>query len=133
MLTVADAQKCVLDQVRPLSPIATRLDRSALGLVLTEDVVSDIDMPPFAKAMMDGYAVRTADLPGGHGELAVIEEVTAGRTPRLALGEKQATRVMTGAPIPAGADAVVMVERTRTGDDGRVHSDDPGLRPGVNI
>jgi molybdopterin molybdotransferase len=95
--------------------------------------------------MMDGYAVRMADLPEGRGELTVIEEVNAGQTPRLALGEKQATRIMTGAPIPPGADAVVMVERTRLVPSqpspeagggqggGRVYIDDPSLHPSRNI
>jgi molybdopterin molybdotransferase len=133
MLTVSAAQTIVLSHARPLPPERAALSPALLGAVLAEDAASDRDMPPHDKSMMDGYAVRTADLPGGRGELAVIEEVTAGRTPQLALGDKQATRVMTGAPIPAGADAVVMVERTRTGDDGRVHIDDAGLRPGSNI
>ena len=115
MLTVADARTAVLEHARPLPPETVPLTPSLLGVVLAEDVVSDLDLPPHDKAMMDGYAVRIADLPGGRGELTVIEEITAGRTPRLAVGERQATRIMTGAPVPAGADAVVMVERTRHG------------------
>jgi len=100
--------------------------------VLAEDVVSDLDMPPFDKAMMDGYAVRCADLPDGRGALAVVEEVTAGRTPRHALGPGQATRIMTGAPIPDGSDAVVMVERTRIEGD-RVVIEDRPPRAGQNV
>src|SRR5260370_13172910 len=89
------------------------LTTAALGLVLAEDVASDIDMPPFDKALMDGFAVRCADLPEGQAVLTLIEEVTAGQTPRRTLAAGQATRIMTGAPIPAGADTVVMVERDR--------------------
>jgi len=132
MLTVAAARSTVLVHTRPLPPETVPLTPSLLGAVLAEDVASDLDAPPHDKSMMDGYAVRSADLPGGRGELTVIEEVMAGQTPRLAVGEKQATRIMTGAPVPSGADAVVMVERTRTAD-GRVHIDDPGLQPGRNI
>ncbi len=133
MLTVSAARAVVLTHARPLPPKTAALDPTLLGAVLAEDVHSDIDMPPYDKSMMDGYAVRSADLPGGRGELAVVEEVMAGQTPRLPVGEGQATRIMTGAPMPAGADAVVMVERTRTIDGGRVAIDDPELRPGRNI
>ena len=59
----------------------------AAGLVLAEDVASDLDMPPFDKAMMDGYAVRTADFGDGHAKLAVVEEITAGRTPTKTVGD----------------------------------------------
>src|SRR5438552_9590356 len=133
MLTVADAQQCVLDQVRPLSPVTARLDRSALGLVLTEDVISDVDMPPFAKALMDGYAVRAQDLSGGAGQVLVTEEITAGRTPTKAVGQGEAARIMTGAPLPEGADAVVMIERTQAAKDGRAQIADAALKPGQNI
>ena len=133
MLTVADALKCVLDQVRPLSPVAARLDRAALGLTLAEDVVSDLDMPPFAKALMDGYAVRSEDVAGGSGQLMVVEEITAGRTPTRALGQGEAARIMTGAPLPECSDAVVMIERTRPAQNGRVDIEDAALKPGLNI
>src|SRR5262249_42711330 len=132
-LTVSAARTLVLEHARPLPPERAPLSPALVGAVLAEDVRTDIDMPPYDKSMMDGYAVRTADLPGGRGELAVIEEVSAGRTPTRALGERQATRIMTGAPIPAGADAVVMVERTQPADGGTVRIDDPGLQPGRNI
>src|SRR5205809_5321533 len=108
MLEVGEALDIVLRAAGPLAPLPST---PALGLVLAEDVVSDLDMPPHDKAMMDGYAVRTADLPAGRGTLAVLEEITAGQTPRHPLGPGQASRIMTGAPVPPGADAVVMVER----------------------
>src|SRR5262245_25201519 len=117
MLSVGEAQTIVLQHARPLPPESMALGPAALGLVLAEDVVSDLDMPPYDKSMMDGYAVRAADLPDGRGTLSVIEEITAGQTPRLPLGPGQAARIMTGAPLPTGADAVVMVERTRTLDE----------------
>src|SRR5437879_1591671 len=120
MLPVPEAQAIVLEHTRPLPPRDVPLSAAALGLVLAEDVASDIDMPPFDKSLMDGYAVRCADLPEGQGVLAVIEEVTAGQTPRLTVGAGQTTRIMTGAPIPVGADAVVMVERARPMPENRV-------------
>jgi molybdopterin molybdotransferase len=133
MLSVSEAQALVLRHTHPLSPETTPLTTSALGLVLAEDVASDLDMPPYDKAMMDGYAVRTADLPDGQGTLQVIEEITAGQTPRLCVGKGQASRIMTGASLPQGADAVVMVERTRLLDDGRVRIEDRPPQPGQNI
>src|SRR5947209_4958165 len=120
MLSVAEALAVVLQQARPLAAEIQPLDSSVLGLTLAEDVTSDIDMPPHDKALMDGYAVRRDDLAAGNAILTVIEEVTAGRTPQRAIGRDQSTRIMTGAPIPAGTDAVVMIERTRTLDDNRV-------------
>jgi molybdopterin molybdotransferase len=102
-------------------------------LILAEDVPSDLDMPPYDKAMMDGYAVRTMDLPTGQGILQVVEEITAGQMPRRSIGHGQASRIMTGAALPEGADAVVMVERTRLLDDGRVKIEDRPPHSGQNI
>jgi molybdopterin molybdotransferase len=117
LLAVADAQEAIFRRVRPLPPEPTPLS-GALGRVLADDVASDLDMPPFDKAMMDGYAVRTADLAAGPAVLSVVEEITAGKTPTVALGAGKASRIMTGAPVPAGADAVVMIERCEaTGND----------------
>src|SRR5262245_49681063 len=110
MLSVAQAQAIVLQHAQPLPPENVPLGPEILGLVLAEDVSSDLDMPPYDKAMMDGYVVRCADLPDGRGTLHVIEEITAGQTPQRPLARGQAARIMTGAPIPTGADAVVMVE-----------------------
>jgi molybdopterin molybdotransferase len=133
MLSVAEAQTCVLEQVRLLPAQSMRLDVAVLGLVLAEDVGSDLDVPPFAKAMMDGYAVRTEDLPRGIGQLAVVDEITAGMTPRRAIARGEAARIMTGAPIPEGADAVVMVEHTRLVSDARVAIEEPALAAGLSI
>ena len=112
MLSVAEAQQRVLEQAQPLPPGEVPLGPAALGLVLAEEVASDLDLPPHDKAIMDGYALRAADLATGRATLEVIEEVLAGQVPQRAVGPGQATRIMTGAPVPAGADAVVMVEHT---------------------
>jgi len=109
------------------------ISHELLGQVLAEDIVSDIDMPPFDKSLMDGFAVRSADLPEGKAVLAVAEEVTAGQTPKRQVQPGQATKIMTGAPIPAGADAVVMIERSKPGTNGRVEIDDRPPRPGQNV
>lgn len=132
MLNVADAQRRILDQVRPLPATTVELTAQPLGLVLAEDVASDLDMPPFDKAMMDGYAVRSGDVSEQGAELVVVDEVTAGVMPKMPVGPGQATRIMTGAPMPQGADAVAMVERTRLVHDQRVMIDGP-VKPGQNI
>jgi molybdopterin molybdotransferase len=102
-----------------------------LGLVLAEDVASDLDMPPFDKALMDGYAVRAADV-RGEATLTVVEEVTAGRVATKAVEAGQATQIMTGTALPRGADAVVQVERTTRLDGNRVRLADLP-RPGQNV
>ena len=133
MRTVAEAQTLVVQNVGTPAPKMVPLSVEALGMVLAEDVISDLDMPPYDKAMMDGYAVRSADLPEGKGELTVIEEVTAGQTPRMAVGSGQATRIMTGAPLPGGADAVVKIEQTRMQPGNRVVIADRPPQPEQNI
>jgi molybdopterin molybdotransferase len=133
MLRVAEAQAIVRQHVRPLPPEPMTLATATLGYVVGADIVSDLDMPPYHKSMMDGYAVRCADLPDGKGTLEVIEEITAGRVPRETVEAGQASRIMTGAPLPPGADAVVVVERTRLGDEGRVEIEDRPPKPGQNI
>src|SRR5262249_45313433 len=85
------------------------------------------------RGLMDGCAVRCADLPGGGGRVVVQEEVTAGQVPKRPVAAGCGTRIMTGAPLPEGADAVVPVERTRPDGGGRVRVEDPGLRPEANI
>ena len=133
MLSVAQAQNIILQHARPLPPAAVPLSAAALGLVLAEDVASDLDMPPHDKALMDGFAVRSADLTDGRGNLHVIDEITAGQTPRKPVGQGQAIRIMTGAPIPAGADAVIMVERTRLLEEEHIQIEDKPTRPWQNI
>ena len=93
----------------------------ALGRVLAEDVVSPMNVPPFDRAAMDGYAVRASDTRGASEEspatLRVVGELEAGSASTLKVGAGDAIRIMTGALLPAGADAVVMVERTRPRED----------------
>jgi molybdopterin molybdotransferase len=132
MLSVDEAQSVVLQHAPPLPPATVPATHAALGLVLAEDVASDLDMPPYDKALMDGYALRSADPAGGRCALRVVEEVGAGQTPRVPVGPGQATRIMTGAPLPEGADAVVMVERTCPLGEDRVQVEDRVV-PGQNV
>lgn len=134
LLSVDEALRCVLDHARPLPPVTVPL-QDARGCVLAQDVVSDIDSPPHDKSVVDGFAVRTADITAEGAELEVIEEITAGMIPRQALAPGQAARIMTGAPLPQGADAVVMVEKTRgPGTVGsKVWITEHPLRSGQNI
>jgi molybdopterin molybdotransferase len=133
MHSVEEAQTTILECLRPLPPQPTPLTTEALGRVLAEDVVSDLDLPPHDKAMMDGYAVRSADLSTGRATLTIVEEVTAGRMPRRSLGPGEAARIMTGAPVPDGANAVVMVEHTQLLDPSRVAIDDRPPSPGQHV
>lgn len=133
MLEVSDARQIVLRYAAALGPRTAALSPALLGMVIAEDVRADVDSPPFTKALMDGYAVRSSDLFSGTAELSVIEEVPAGAVPTKAVRPGQATALYTGAPIPDGADAVVMVERTEPLAGGRVRVNDPKLTPGRNI
>lgn len=115
MLTVAEALAIVLDTVAVLEPEQVPL-LDGLGRVLAEPVVARDSLPPFANSSMDGYAVRAADVAGaGSGRpvaLRVVADIAAGRPSDVALTPGVAARIMTGAPLPAGADAVVPVEDT---------------------
>jgi molybdopterin molybdotransferase len=133
MLSVQEAQAKIRERIRPLAAEAWPLVTELLGLQLAEDVVSDLDMPPFDKAMMDGFAVRSVDLKDEPRELEIIEEVSAGKMPQKTLEPGQATRIMTGAPVPEGADAVVMVERCKVLEGNKVCIEDKSPRPGQNI
>lgn len=82
----------------------------SLGRVLAEDIVSDMDMPPFDKSAMDGYACRKSDLKN---ELEVLEVIAAGKLPIFEIAANQCSKIMTGAMIPKGSDCVIMVEHTR--------------------
>ena len=99
----------------------------AAGLVLASDVVSGENVPPFANTAVDGYAVRSSDLHTVPVELQVVGELAAGAAPSIAVTPGTAIRIMTGAPLPEGCDAVVMVEDTeRVGSDSvRIHKSVP--------
>jgi len=111
MKPLPEAQREVLAAMAPLPVVRVPLGE-ALGLVLAEPVESPHDVPPFANSAMDGFAVRAADTAGAPVTLKILEDLPAGSVPTLPVGPGQATRIMTGAPMPEGADAVVRVEDT---------------------
>jgi molybdopterin molybdotransferase len=119
MISVDEALNTVLDNVAPLGIERVSIVE-ALGRVLAEEIRSSRDIPGFDNSAMDGYAVRAADIESASDtrpvRLKVVETVGAGVMPSMRLGQGQAIRTMTGAPIAAGADAIVPVERTRESD-----------------
>jgi molybdopterin molybdotransferase len=108
-------QETLLDGLEPLPVTTIGLD-AALGLVLARDVAAPDDVPPFANSAMDGYALRAADTSTVPATLRVVGTVPAGAAPAVEVRRGEAARIMTGAPLPAGADAVAVVERTRPGN-----------------
>ena len=119
MIPVEEALEIVLREARALPGEDVGLGE-ALGRVLAEDVASDVDLPPFDRVAMDGYALRAADVATAPVALDVIGEVRAGQWPDLTVGPGQAARIMTGAALPPGADAVQQVEKTQPLDEFRV-------------
>jgi molybdopterin molybdotransferase len=124
LLSVEEARERVLAGVEPLAPLHLPLTEAA-GCVLAERIVAREDIPAFASSAMDGFAVRAADVEGataaGPVELRVVGRAPIGRPPEGTVGRGEAIRIATGAPIPAGADAVVPVEDTElVGDAVRV-------------
>ncbi|HLG59893.1 MAG TPA: gephyrin-like molybdotransferase Glp [Vicinamibacterales bacterium] len=117
-----DEARAIIDRaLRPIDRVERLPLHQANGRVLARDVTSDADVPPFSRAAMDGYAVRADDTTGASRTeprtLQCIEKVFTGQLPLQAVGPGQCTEIATGAPMPAGADAVVMVEDTASADE----------------
>jgi molybdopterin molybdotransferase len=117
VIPLADAQQFVLDLCRPLPPVDLPLP-AALGCVVSSPVTATEAVPPFANSSMDGYAVVARDTIGAPTRLTVIGSILAGHPIDATVGSGQAVRIMTGAPLPKGADAVCMLEETEAGTDG---------------
>jgi len=117
LLSVDQALEIVLASVEPLSAEGVPI-MDTLGRVLAEDVVAEMDVPPLSNSAMDGYAIRAADTAGATAQspcrLRVIHDLAAGYTTDVQVSSGTAVRIMTGAPIPAGADTVVPFEETTT-------------------
>jgi molybdopterin molybdotransferase len=120
LIPLDEARAYVLANCTVLDPVAIPVSEAS-GRVIAEPVICDQLVPPFDNTAMDGYAVRAADVEQA-GEAAVslrvVGTVHAGTAGQLVVGRGEAVRIMTGAPIPEGADAVVMVESTTSSDDG---------------
>ncbi len=119
MISVAEAIEIVRQQTLKLPAERVAIEQ-VLGRVLAEDVVADSDLPPFDRSQMDGYAVRAEDVKAAPVRLRIVGESAAGRGWHNQLEEGQAVRIMTGAPVPAGADSVQQVELTHELKDGTV-------------
>ncbi len=121
LTSLEDAQKIVFEAAQPLGIEKVGLIE-ALGRVLAEDIIAPRDNPPWDNSAMDGFAVRWEDIKQEHAiskpvELKIIEEVPAGKVATKSVGRGQAIRIMTGAPLPRGADSVVKVEETESTPD----------------
>jgi molybdenum cofactor synthesis domain-containing protein len=123
MRTAPEHLAAILDALEPGPPVAVPLTE-ALGLVVAQDVVARVDLPGFDNSSMDGYAVRSVSLEGAEGggevALALVGEVAAGDDPSFTVGAGEAARIMTGARVPEGADAVIAIEDTDGAATGKV-------------
>jgi molybdenum cofactor synthesis domain-containing protein len=134
-ISLEQARAVIDGALRPIERVERVALHEAHGRVLARDVVATADVPPFSRAAMDGYAVRAADTAGASpatpAVLTWIEKVFTGQMPQQTVGQGQCTEIATGAPMPPGADAVVMVEQTAA-DDTRIQIFAPA-EPGQNI
>lgn len=149
MISVEEARALILERVAPLPPVDAPIlgadgRPAVLGQVLAEDVIAPFSIPPLANTAMDGYAVRAADTAGATYErplqLQVVGYLPAGEVFDGEVGPGQAVRIMTGAPMPAGADAIVPFEETDEQDGGGPDPRERTLvridveaRPGANV
>ncbi len=117
MISVFHAIQSVKEQTRVLSPKTIMLE-DALGRILAQDIIADSDLPPFDRAQMDGYAVRANDTQQTPARLRIVGESAAGAGWHREMNAGEAVRIMTGAPVPKGADSVQQVELTREPDSG---------------
>ena len=121
MYSVDEALERILSHFSPLPAEIVRLEE-AFGRVLAQPIRAAHDLPPFANSALDGYAVRAADVATASAEqpvqLPVSGDIPAGSFPRAPLPPRTAMRIMTGAPLPEGADAIVPVEQTDEGASG---------------
>jgi len=113
MITVDEALSIVLDRIQPLGVEVIALEDAPFRL-LAQDVIADIDLPPFDRARMDGYALRSEDLKTAPARLRAIGEIAAGASFDGTINAGEAIKIFTGAPVPRGADAVQKVEVTES-------------------
>lgn len=131
LMPIVEMERLIAERVQPVSESEMVKLAAARGRVLASDVIAPLDLPPFDNSAVDGYAVRHRDLdPNGETKLAVTGRLTAGRAAGAPLGAGQATRIFTGAPMPADADTVFMQEDVRA--EGGVVIVPAGLKLGAN-
>ena len=132
MISVPEAIQIVRDQTRTLPSETVSLAR-ARGRYLAQDIVADSDLPPFDRSQMDGYAVLASDVQSVPAKLRIAGESAAGRGWHNEMKAGEAVRIMTGAPVPTGADSVQQVELTRELDDGAQVEILEAVAPGRSI
>jgi molybdopterin molybdotransferase len=128
MIEIEQAFELLLNRVAQLPTEIVNL-KDSVGRVLAQSVNADIDSPPHRKSLMDGFAIRSSDFQSGCRQFCVVETIMAGGWPRNRIDTGKAARVMTGAPLPEGADAVVMIEKVemkRIGASGTISLADTG-------
>jgi molybdopterin molybdotransferase len=131
LMPIAEAERLIAERITPVAECETASLWEAAGRVLAEDVVAPISVPPFDNSAVDGYAVRAVDLDvTGETRLGIVDRVAAGHAATHALAAGEASRIFTGAPMPAGADTVFMQEDCRVDRDCVVVP--PGLKRGAN-
>ncbi len=117
LMSLEQALEQILDSINPIKDVETRGIMDAFGRILAEPIHSPLNVPPYQNSAMDGYAVRSADLPAsGNTTLELIGTSWAGTPFAGEVGEKQCLRIMTGAKMPAGADTVIMQEDVQKTD-----------------
>jgi molybdopterin molybdotransferase len=132
LMRIEEMERLIAERVSPVTGQEAVPLRAALGRVLADDIVAPMNVPPFDNSAVDGFAVRNEDLKGdAPTRLRVVDRVMAGHRPSQVLGEGEATRIFTGAPVPEGADTVFMQEDTQV-EDGFVIVP-PGLKRGANF
>ena len=132
-IPLEEALATVLAGCEPLLPQVVGLDRAAGCVLAGDDVVATVAVPPFANSAMDGYAVRAADVADVPVRLPVVAEVAAGHPVDRELQPGEAMRIFTGALVPSGADAIVMVEETERLDGGSVVELRASAEPGQHV
>jgi molybdopterin molybdotransferase len=133
MMSVDEAVGIIVARVTPVREVEIVSLAAADGRVLASDIAAPLPLPPFTNSAVDGYAVRSGDLPpAGEAAFAVTGRVQAGASAQAPVGPGHAMRIFTGAPMPEGADTVFMQEDVRTDDAGRVVLP-AGLKPGANV
>ncbi|QXU39746.1 gephyrin-like molybdotransferase Glp [Pedobacter sp. D749] len=128
MISVKEAKDLISQHITALNPISIDLAKAS-GHILAAHIYAKYDIPAFSQSSMDGYAIKFAD---HEQELALIGEMAAGTANKIAIQNGETSRIFTGAPLPKGADTVVMQEKiTRT--DGKITLQDPNLKIGLNV
>jgi molybdenum cofactor synthesis domain-containing protein len=131
-LSVGEARSYILDSLGPLPPETVPIV-AALGCVVAEAVVAAVAIPSFANSAMDGYALHAADTSGAPVRLKIVGIARAGKATTSTIGRGETVRIMTGAPMPASADAVCVVERTRLEAGGEVVVIESPVSEGANV